>query len=102
MEGFDKGPEKRSYALSSAQQFNEAHHSKQSKEIDRNDGRAGLKGTRKKNQSFDRSNILRYIRVPRTTYVNLRVYDVDETSENDNEVEYVPGIAKVILRRRHL
>lgn len=33
-----------------------------------------------------------------TTYIDLGIDDVDETSENDNEVENVPSVAKVVLQ----
>lgn len=33
-----------------------------------------------------------------TTYIDLGIDDVDETSKNDNEVENVPSVAKVVLQ----
>ena len=32
------------------------------------------------------------------TYIDLGIDDVDETSKNDNEVENVPSVAKVVLQ----
>lgn len=61
----------------------------------------GWKGTGKEKWIITIEVIIRYMGTFKITYVNFRVNDVDETSENDNEVEYVPGVAEVILRGRN-
>lgn len=73
LERFDKRPQKGSYTFASAQQFDQSHHSKQAEKIDGDDGGAGI---------------------------NLRVNDVDETSEDYDKVENIPSVPEIVLESK--
>lgn len=77
LERLDERPQQRSYAFASTQQLYQTHHAKQSKEIDRNDAGSTFSTT--------------------FVHIHFRINDVNEAAQHNDEIEHVPGVAKVIL-----
>ena len=86
MEAFNESPKQRSNAFAPRQQLHQSHDTKQSKEIDRNYASSLLSARRHRLLTRHR--------------VHLRIDDVDEASEDNDEIENVPSVAKVIFKAK--
>lgn len=80
LERLDESPQKCSNALASTEQLHQSHDTKESEEVYRYDARR-----------------LGHVAVDVGFHVDLRVHDVNETSEYDDKVENVPSITKVVF-----
>lgn len=82
LERFDKSPEKRSNALASAQQLHQSHNTKETEEVDGNNA----------SRLCNAASIFRLI--------NFWINDINETSKNDDEVENIPSVAKIVFEAK--
>ena len=89
MEGFDEGPEQRSNAFASTEDFHQAHDTKQPKEIDADHVRTRLRA----------KNSHRSVLWPShsTDRDDVTVDDIDQAANDDDEVAAIRWIAEVIL-----
>lgn len=82
LERLYEGPEKRSNAFTPAQQLHQSHDTKETEEVNGNDAR----------RLCNAASIFRLI--------NLGINDINEAPENDDEVENIPSVAKVVFETK--
>lgn len=82
LEGLDECPQQRPDALAPTQEFHQSHDTEESEKVYRNDAR----------RLRNAAGVFRLI--------NLRVNDVDETSEHNYEVEDIPGVPEIVFEAK--
>lgn len=80
LKGLDEGPEKSTNTFAPTQKLHQSHDTKETEKVDRDDACR-----------------LCWAAAGMFRLINLGINDVDETSENDDEVENIPSVTKVIL-----
>lgn len=76
---FDESPQESSNAFTPAQQFHQSHDTKETEEVDGN-------------YACRLCNAASVFRL-----INLRINDINEAPENDDEVENIPSVAKIVF-----